>query len=131
MGLLQDVPVHVGEGPVNPSAVAPTIFYVLDVDDVYLLILGLWMYHITGFNSPHILLQPPSIASHFQQPNSSLYTKRLLATWLPLKPQASEGTPYRCYHLPVTLAPLLDCPQGRQSGPAARCLLYAAPVNKV
>ena len=40
MGLLQDVPIRVGEGPVNPRAVVPTTFYVLDVDNVYSLILG-------------------------------------------------------------------------------------------
>ena len=40
VGLLQDIPIHVGEGPVNPRAVVPTTFYVLDVDNVYSLILG-------------------------------------------------------------------------------------------
>ena len=40
VGLLQDVPIHVGEGPVSPPAVMPTTFYVLDVDNVYSLILG-------------------------------------------------------------------------------------------
>ena len=40
VGLLQDVPIHVGEGLVNPRAVVPTTFYVLDVDNVYPLILG-------------------------------------------------------------------------------------------
>ena len=40
VGLLQDVPIHVGEGPVNPRAVVPTTFYVLDMDNVYSLILG-------------------------------------------------------------------------------------------
>ena len=40
MGLLQDVLINVGEGPVNQRAVVPTTFYVLDVDNVYSLILG-------------------------------------------------------------------------------------------
>ena len=40
VGLLQDVSIHVGEGPVNPRAAVPTTFYVLDVDNVYPLIFG-------------------------------------------------------------------------------------------
>ena len=40
VGLLEDVPVHVGEGLVNPHAITSTTFYVLDMDDVYSLILG-------------------------------------------------------------------------------------------
>ena len=45
VGLVQDVSEHVGEGLVNPRAVVPTTFYVLDVDDVYSLILGCEFLH--------------------------------------------------------------------------------------
>ena len=40
VGFLQDVPVHVGDGPVDPRTVVRTTFYVLDVNNVYSLILG-------------------------------------------------------------------------------------------
>ena len=40
VGFLQDVPVHVGDGLVDPRAVVRTMFYVLDVDNMYSLLLG-------------------------------------------------------------------------------------------
>ena len=40
LGLLRNVPLHVGSGPVNPQAVVFTTFYVLAVDDAYSRILG-------------------------------------------------------------------------------------------
>ena len=39
VGLLSNVPLHVGPGPVDPCAVVRTTFYVLD-GDKYMLILG-------------------------------------------------------------------------------------------
>ena len=34
------MPLHVGSGPVDPRAIVRTTFYVLDISDVYSLILG-------------------------------------------------------------------------------------------
>ena len=39
VGLLIDVPLHAGPGPVDPHAIVQTIFYVLE-GDKYMMILG-------------------------------------------------------------------------------------------
>ena len=39
VGMLHNVPLHVGSGPVDPQAVVRTTFYVLDGDS-YIMILG-------------------------------------------------------------------------------------------
>ena len=40
LGQLREVPVHIGTGPVDPTAVVTTTFYVIDSDRTYSLILG-------------------------------------------------------------------------------------------